>query len=247
MNDIFSFKRYALLMKRQWVENRKLYLLGIPSVLGILTFFMCSLENREEVFLSDFGSFTFIAAGMFFILILSGTFFQRVNTKENGMFFFSLPTSKLEKWAVAFSYTMVIFPLIYLGLFYTVNFFVIQALNSIYHIHFHMLSPAQIGLDWAIILFLLTSFAVLGSLFLGKNGVFISFLVFVFLAVVLPIIIQYLFAPANTTQMYLGMLVDDTTGNTLTLSRSLIVYQFKYLLIPLCWILLYLKIKEKEV
>ncbi len=254
MNQVFSFKRYAWLMKRQFMENKKAYLWGIGILLAmiVLSFMMfgqwthgktTSYFGQEEVFLLN---------GFICLLFFAGTFYESFSSKYKGMFYFSLPTSSLEKLAVSFTYVMVLFPMVYIGIYYLADFFAVQHFNAIHGTDksmYHLFSTDKEPI--LMILFLMPIFA-LCSLMFGKVGIVKTG--FVVLAVVLLFV--------GLSKLVYGQIIPvkpvwetyskisfktDQTSILLEANNFFGGYVFWYLFIPVCWVVYYFKLKEKEV
>jgi hypothetical protein len=110
-----SIKRIGYLFKMQWVENRKLYTLGLLAMVGIigLLFFGGSESANAQ---SEY---------FFISLILSSSIFtssilSRFSEKNKALSALMLPASAAEKTIVAVIYSTVIFPVVYVVLVYQV-------------------------------------------------------------------------------------------------------------------------------
>lgn len=120
----FSIYRVWLLSKKQWAENRQLYILGLLAVAGIMAGAYLinahhpdglSYNNQRDVLLGGAG----IAGAIFTTTILS-----KFNDKIKGIQTLTLPASALEKLVTAIIYTALIFPLAYLLVTYPVMAFI---------------------------------------------------------------------------------------------------------------------------
>ena len=110
-----SIHRIWYLFKMQWVENRKLYLLGLLAMIGILAMFYftgSASENSQSAF---FVIGIFIASSIFTSTILS-----RFAEKNKALSALMLPASSAEKIIIAIIYSMIIFPVVFIALIYPV-------------------------------------------------------------------------------------------------------------------------------
>jgi hypothetical protein len=116
----FSIYRVWLLSKKQWVENRQFYILGLLATAGILAAAFLinahqheglSYTNQRDVLLGGAA----IAGALFTTTRLS-----KFNDKIKGIQALTLPASALEKLVTAILYTTLIFPLAYLLVTYPV-------------------------------------------------------------------------------------------------------------------------------
>ncbi|MDR0815210.1 MAG: hypothetical protein LBN37_05615 [Bacteroidales bacterium] len=245
MNQIFSFKRYAWLVKRQLVENAAIYKYGIGLLIGLIALFFWLFSNwKSDAIAPSLGHIPVLfITGSFFLLIFSGNFFESIGSKNKGMFYFSLPVSPLERVAVAFTFVMILFPALFLLIFSAFDYCAVQAFNSIHHTNVKMI---ELDLNITGIYALLISAFALGSFMFGKNGMIktglsLFALVLVYFGLTLLIfrfILNGLSFGININSN--DIRINDIPFNDLFTSAW-------YLLIPLFWIILYFKIKEKEV
>ncbi len=116
----FSFKRTAYLFVTQWVEHKKLYLLGAAALAGIMAVVLIVNLNsqnfdglKENTQESTFEVGLLFAGAVFTSTILS-SFSEKTKTRQALM----LPASALEKTIVAVVYSLVVFPLVYVMVVY---------------------------------------------------------------------------------------------------------------------------------
>jgi hypothetical protein len=133
MNQIFSFKRYWWLVKRQWYENAAIYKWGIVLMVFITGFAFWLIGNWKPVdfpVLQQKGVFYLTVSICLFIY--GANFFRNLSSKHKKMSYFSLPVSQLERIAVAFTYVMVFMPVFMLSVFTVFDILFVQLFN---HIH----------------------------------------------------------------------------------------------------------------
>jgi hypothetical protein len=113
-----SFKRVLLLFRKQWMEDRRLFMLGILAI-SLLQLFLLLLE----VYTADQGlhsSATSMIAVLGLFLtgsIFSSNLLNRFRHKSEAIFSFMTPASAGEKLVVALVYSMILFPVLYMLLF----------------------------------------------------------------------------------------------------------------------------------
>jgi hypothetical protein len=116
----FSIYRVWLLSKKQWAENRQLYVLGLLATAGIMgAAFLVALTHVNGF---DYNN---QRAGLFGGAAIAGAVFtstilSNYNDKIKGIQALTLPASALEKLVTALIYTLIIFPLAYLLVAYPV-------------------------------------------------------------------------------------------------------------------------------
>ncbi|MBW4891709.1 hypothetical protein KXQ82_18435 [Mucilaginibacter sp. HMF5004] len=112
-----SINRIWYLFKMQWVENRKLYVLGLLAMMGIeglFYFTSSSSPNNQEMF--------FTIGLLLSSSIFTSTILSRFTDKRTALSALMLPASAFEKILVAIIYSLVIFPVVYTLLTYPVMF-----------------------------------------------------------------------------------------------------------------------------
>ena len=90
MNDTFSTNRLRLLARRQWTENKKVYLL-FWGVISVVLLFLSVLSVRYEMYLAYI--LLFCAGGC----AMASTSFSRWTDFGRSSFYFLLPASIAEK------------------------------------------------------------------------------------------------------------------------------------------------------
>lgn len=112
----FSLYRFRKLFIKQWVENRKLYILATLAVaLGMLVL-MTGIAFSDDMGLQTGGQDGILVMGMLLCgLAYGSTVLKRYHHKSEGIGALMLPASAGEKLAVAITYLMLIYPLVYLG------------------------------------------------------------------------------------------------------------------------------------
>lgn len=109
-----SITRIGLLMKKQLIENKKLYLFGVLAMMGIMSFvFIMSTSGNNGFRINEQGVFFgvgIISFGCLFAL----TLFSNLDSAKGRTQQFTLPATTLEKLACAIIYGAILFPILYL-------------------------------------------------------------------------------------------------------------------------------------
>ncbi|WP_295128376.1 hypothetical protein [uncultured Chitinophaga sp.] len=115
----FSLYRFRKLFIKQWVENRKLYILATLAIaLGMLVL-MTGIAFSDDTGLQTGGQDGILVIGLLLCgLAYGSTILKRYHHKAEGIGALMLPASATEKLAVAITYLMLIFPLVYLGVWF---------------------------------------------------------------------------------------------------------------------------------
>ncbi len=256
MHQIFSFKRYIWLIKRQLVENAATYKWGIGILIALTVVLLGLFSDWKTGAHPHLGhAEVFVLLGSGFLFIYSGSFFESIGSKYKGMFYFSLPVTSLERTVTAFTFVVILFPALFLSIFFIFDCVAVQLYNLVHHTSEEMLcinilsdTPKNPSLfSWSSIYTYITfiSLFALGSLMFGKNGtiktglaLFVICLVYVgLMALIYKIILPSDIKMNNFSVNIGGTMVHPTNIFSLIL----------YLIAPLSWIVLYFKLKEKEV
>jgi len=244
MNQIFCFKRYVLLLKRQWYENATNYKLGIAllallifAIFGLMLWISAmndfSISNVEYTgLLFGVQIATFVIIGIVFLILYGARFFRSLSSKHRKMFYFSLPVSPVEQVAVAFTFVLVFMPVLIFSVFNVFDFIAVQLFNHIHGVSGQMLLKAGFSTDILsnnkIVVnknifeqLFYISILTLGSLMFGKKGPVVS--------------IAFLIVFLGVSQWFLKTF-------DLTVIKN---YTFVFLF-PVCWIAMYFVMKRKE-
>ena len=195
MNQIFSFKRYWWLVKRQWYENATTYKWGIVSIMvGIpfLFWFFNAWGNLDNPRLKRVDTLLLVLG----LICLYGAYYfiGILRPKRKRMSYFSLPFTPLERVSVAFTFAMALMPILIMTVFTVSDFIFVQLFNHIHETSEQMLfklqTPSSSGpVKWVFgmlgMSLCFTSIFALGSLMFGVKGpiasiIFIVVLTFIY-------------------------------------------------------------------
>lgn len=264
MNNFFNYHRFALLVQRQWVENRKIFLMASVILLG-LGIIVYSLGTDWKG-----GNFMLIqirVAHFFISLFLGGSFFTNyafkdLSDKNSSTSFLLVPASHFEKQLSASFYVFVVFPIIFLILFYIIDYSFVNIVNGIHnglvgkkelnpneYLFDFLMKNDDAGLNTIIPIWLgVQAFVMLGSIsFMGWSYIKTGFagFVIVFVIVVLVGLMQKLFLQNLSHQ--LGETHNFQIIPTNNMLNEYIKFGLKYALTPLFFVIAYFRLKEKQV
>jgi len=119
MNDVFSWKRFFHLLKKALLERpvQTFGFTGLILALTLITYFII----RTQMGLAAAQILTFIwglTGGGAFLASMAFAYFS---SNANGSSYLSLPASQFEKWLCAFIIAMILYPIVYLLFFRTVD------------------------------------------------------------------------------------------------------------------------------
>lgn len=140
MNNTFNTRRFSLLLKRQWLEFGKIYLMSLGIIVAIIVgFYLFNFPDITEykktemvAYRINFREPLFTLLGPLFISIIAGTYFAHLGNKAKATSDLLTPASKLEKYATAIIYTSIVPILSYVFIFSVVDFCFVQAYLSDY-------------------------------------------------------------------------------------------------------------------
>ena len=133
MNNTIDFNRFSLLVKRQWVENKKLFLMAsviiLGSIIGLYGFNLDIITGN----LFNAKSRMIFSIGVFFLV---GTFFTNYilkdfSNKNDSTSFLLIPASHFDKLLSSLLYIFIVFPIVYLLFFYFIDFSFVNIGNNI--------------------------------------------------------------------------------------------------------------------
>jgi hypothetical protein len=140
MNNTFSIKRFGLLLKRQWLEFGKIYLILLAVALGIIVIsyglaLSKHLFSPIEPFSSNdlfFREPLFSIFGFLFITVIASSYFAHLGQKPKAIIDLLIPASSFEKFIAGVFFTAVLSTASYLVLFYLTDLAFLAKLRSIH-------------------------------------------------------------------------------------------------------------------
>ena len=132
MNQFFNLKRFGLLVRKHWADNKKRYGLTVLALVGLFTIwftFNLMVENHNRLS-ADMQQITY-----FFSLFIVGTlyasqYYRDLSWRARGINFLLLPASAFEKFLCSLLYNVVIFFTVFTTTFYLVDFVMIALHNN---------------------------------------------------------------------------------------------------------------------
>ncbi len=139
MNNTFNLQRFGLLLKRQWLEFGKIYLITLVVALGVIITFYAfatygfmtgdgplherSLNFREPLFL---------ILGILFITIIASSYFAHLGQKPKATIDLMIPTSTFEKFVAGIFFTAILSTISFVIIFYLTDLVFVGKLKDIY-------------------------------------------------------------------------------------------------------------------
>ncbi len=135
MNNTFNINRFGLLLKRQWLEFGKIYLISFGVLIGVLAlFYSISLTDHNLQYLSSrtlsFRLPLFLITGFLFVSIVANSYFMHLGQKPKAIINILVPASNIEKFLCAIFYTLIIGIPSYLFCFYLIDLSFISSIRA---------------------------------------------------------------------------------------------------------------------
>jgi len=139
MNNTFQIKRFGLLLKRQWLEFGRIYLISLLVVAGIIAvFYFLNLSDElsgKRMVAQHTLTFRiplFSICGLLFISIVSSSYFAHMGQKSRAAIDLLIPASIWEKFLSGIFFTVLLSFMSYLFIFYLVDLGFLIKLKSIF-------------------------------------------------------------------------------------------------------------------
>ncbi len=142
MNNTFSIQRFGLLLKRQWLEFGKIYLVSLAVIFGIFLVFYGYyykevLEQLDRTLSQsgrrlNFREPLFIVAGFLFITIIASNYFAHLGQKSKAIIDLLIPASTFEKFLTGLFFVIFLGIGSYLLLFYVTDLIFVARIRNLY-------------------------------------------------------------------------------------------------------------------
>ncbi|MBE5320550.1 hypothetical protein IM793_15390 [Pedobacter sp. MR2016-19] len=139
MNNTFNINRFGLLLKRQWLDFGKIYLISLVVLLGIVVgLYSYSIPSplKSNNFDYDgdldmrFRYGLFLMLGFIFISVVASSYFALLGQKSRAILELMTPASVFEKFLAGVVYTAIISLFSYLLIFYLTDLAFVKYLNG---------------------------------------------------------------------------------------------------------------------
>jgi len=134
MNNTFNIQRFGLLLKRQWLEFGKIYLITLVVVFGVTVAFygfnIFPLERFRGPHDLGFREPLFVIFGFLFITIIASSYFAHLGQKPKAIIDLMIPASTFEKFLGAIIFTSLMSTISFLLIFYITDLAFISYLKS---------------------------------------------------------------------------------------------------------------------
>jgi hypothetical protein len=138
MNNTFNINRFGLLLRRQWLEFGKIFLITLGVAFGVIAIFylvalwpVLAYENDQNISLT-FREPLFLIFGSLFISVIASNYFAHLGQKPKTIIDLLIPASTFEKFLAAVCFTAILSVLSFVLIFYVADLAFVSKLRSIY-------------------------------------------------------------------------------------------------------------------
>ncbi|KQM75127.1 hypothetical protein ASE74_03910 [Pedobacter sp. Leaf216] len=135
MNNTFNINRFGLLLRRQWLDFGKIYLISFGVLIGILAFiYAISLTDERLKYISfntlNFRYPLFLITGLLFVSIIANSYFMQLGQKSKAIINILTPASTIEKFLCGIFYTVIVALPSYLLCFYLTDLIFVSSIRA---------------------------------------------------------------------------------------------------------------------
>lgn len=260
--DNFNIHRFGLVLKKDFLESIRIFLVAIFIALFILIVIMIfnilpdSTSDANYSYPVRIDLLPIYSLGLFGLgCNFAGTSFPVFRKKSKGIIYLSLPASELEKFLGAFLTNIIGFFLIYTSCFILLGFAIISIVESINtNLMINSISKDKL-FELLVLYFNISALFLLGSLKFNTNPLFKTTLIIIFL-VYLIININFMVIK-NFENSNIEIVWDKLRSISENDSIYVYIYKifeikvlkfmFSYIIPPFLWFVAFLKFKEKEI
>jgi len=268
MTATFSFPRLLQLIRKQWIENSRLYLFSTLALLGILGLVMIFWVITDGKHYSEDGLYIIFLFGLFIAgSVFASMSFSMLGNKERGTYWLAFPASHLEKLVCMIFYNVVVFTLVYCACFFLVKSMAVTYVNSLVadHPQDYTFRRSVWGSDRSFLaiipyfiygFFAVQAFYLLGSAYFPRYSFVIttivgSALIFVFVYYTMEILNGIFHYDYSWNGDHLRKYDNDfNTYQRYELSpvfTNLVIFGAKYIWAPVFWVVAWFRLKEKQI
>lgn len=148
MNNTFNIQRFGLLLKRQWLEFGKIYLISLVVVIGVEAAFYAFNLYPFTSFSRDTLSFReplFVLFGLLFITAIASSYFAHLGQKPKAIIDLMIPVSTFEKFLGGILFTALLSSASFVLIFYLVDLAFVSHIRSVFDAELVKSSITQTG------------------------------------------------------------------------------------------------------
>jgi len=267
MNNTFNITRFGLLLKRQWLEFGKIYLITLGVAFGVMitfySYFLWPYLSQAPInafnYRMGFREPLFFFFFFLFISLIASSYFAHLGQKSKAVIDLMIPASVFEKFLTGALFTSLLSIVSFIALFYITDLAFVakikatyasmapQASNSEELVYFFTKNEAwDKFLPLYVVPFLITSVFLLGSIYFNKyHYIKTAISVMVFSGVTSAILYK-----AGKIIFDGRIFIERGNRSSSSMSQSTAEWLGVLLfavLVAIFWSITYVRLKEKEV
>lgn len=134
MKNQFDFNRFLLLVKRQWLENKKLFLMAFAVMFGLMLLFYTITTSWRGANIDIKVQLVAYFIGLYFGgALFANLILKDFSDKNSSTSYLQLPASHLEKLLVAVFFSIIVYPIIFLSFYFFIDTVFVKYVNSIHY------------------------------------------------------------------------------------------------------------------
>jgi hypothetical protein len=274
MNQLFSFKRFSLLISKHWADNKKRYLLSVIgfALLLIVWFIFTLLVDPHSPMEKEIQILTFFFSLFGLGAFYASQYFRDLGSRSKGINFLLVPASALEKILCSILFTVVIFFSVFTAVFYLVDVLMIAISNQVLTSHeparqqgvINIFRASMLPLDEMstfnvlLIFFTVQSIFLLGSVYFPKysfiktviSGFVVFFLVFCLIYVLYEHLMPRGGYVGGSLTSYRVSRYGSGVDHLVQIPGwidDMVYFILMYAIAPFLWVVSYYRLKEKQV
>lgn len=258
MDNTFDFSRLWLLIKKQWFDNAKLYILSLLAMIGLLTVVFVLWATFQGGYTFDEED-TYIIFSIFLFSIgpvFASTTFSSLSEKAKATYWLTIPATHLEKLVCGIFYSLIVFTIVYVVVFLIIQqatFFFVQ-LNPKNRIVW-MKEMGEMIKILSIFFIAIQSLFIVGSVYFERFSFIKTLLAALFIAFVFTFSIQFLLHNLFPDGVSLGGLTKlwvhgENETKIYRLApwiEKVLEPTLQYIWAPVLLVAAYFRLKEKEI
>jgi len=256
MNNTFNIHRFNLLLKRQWLEFGKIFLITLLVATGVIVAFygLTLLPLIELDYIPrrlDFREPLFFVFGFLFISVIASSYYAHLGQKSKAIIDLLIPASTFEKFLAGFFFTSVLSVLGFLLIFtitdwafvaYIKSYFKTGNLEELADVKtFFVKNEVNSFAPLYLMPFTVTGIFLLGSVYFNRfHYIKTAVCVMIFSGL-------WTYIVMNTIEWVMSGKTSVNRGNHGTSDMEWILFAIIAAFTIVVWYITYVRLKEKEV
>ena len=271
MTANFNFLRLLKLIRKQWIENARIFFLSTLALIGILALVFIFWLVTGGRYYSEETLYIIYIFGLYIAgAIFASTSFSMLSDKRQGVYWLGFPASHLEKLLTVLFFNLVVFTIVYSLCFFGIKLVAVTYLQSLkagdptmyfyQHVDFRSNSGfMNVFPNFLYGFFAVQSFYLLGSIYFSR----FSFIITTVIGIALLFLFMWLSISLIKNNLPDGFNFDgfsvskfenkrETDGGIYkyqlpTLALSTLLFLAKFIWAPVFWLITWFRLRETEI